>query len=77
MVSTVTSSKRVSGSRALVSRGTACFTACRSRSPKNGAGLGGLIGETTKRELAAKAGFSSFEVLPIEDDFMAFCFLRR
>jgi SAM-dependent methyltransferase len=42
----------------------------------NGAGLGGLIGENTKRELARQAGFSSFEVLPIDDDFMSFYCLR-
>ncbi len=43
---------------------------------ENGAGLGALIGETTKRELARQAGFSTFEALPIEDDFMAFYCLR-
>jgi 2-polyprenyl-3-methyl-5-hydroxy-6-metoxy-1,4-benzoquinol methylase len=42
----------------------------------NGAGLGALIGETTKRELARQAGFSTFEALPIADDFMAFYCLR-
>ena len=44
---------------------------------ENGAGLGGLIGEMAKRELARQAGFSSFEALPIADDFMAFYCLRR
>jgi SAM-dependent methyltransferase len=43
---------------------------------ENGAGLGALIGESTKRDLARQAGFSSFEVLPIADDFMAFYCLR-
>jgi hypothetical protein len=43
---------------------------------ENGAGLGALIGESTKRDLARQAGFSSFEVLPIADNFMAFYCLR-
>jgi hypothetical protein len=33
----------------------------------NGVSLGGMLREETARDLAAKAGFSSFSLLPIED----------
>jgi 2-polyprenyl-3-methyl-5-hydroxy-6-metoxy-1,4-benzoquinol methylase len=42
-----------------------------------GAGLGTVIGEKGARELAAAAGFSTFERLPIDDPFNQFFWLRK
>jgi 2-polyprenyl-3-methyl-5-hydroxy-6-metoxy-1,4-benzoquinol methylase len=41
-----------------------------------GAGLGTVIGEKGARELAAQAGFSEFEKLPIQNPFNQFFLLR-
>ncbi len=42
----------------------------------NGAGIGAVMGEPKARELAAKAGFSQFRKLPIEDPFSLLYELR-
>lgn len=42
-----------------------------------GEGLGTIIGESGARTLAEKAGFSTFEKLPIENPFNQFFALRR
>jgi 2-polyprenyl-3-methyl-5-hydroxy-6-metoxy-1,4-benzoquinol methylase len=42
----------------------------------DGAGLGTVIGEKGARELAAQAGFSEFEKLPIQNPFNQFFLLR-
>jgi 2-polyprenyl-3-methyl-5-hydroxy-6-metoxy-1,4-benzoquinol methylase len=42
-----------------------------------GEGLGTIIGESGARKLAAAAGFSTFEKLPIENPFNQFFALRR
>ena len=42
-----------------------------------GEGLGSVIGEKLARELAIEAGFSSFEILPVENPFHQIFVLRR
>jgi 2-polyprenyl-3-methyl-5-hydroxy-6-metoxy-1,4-benzoquinol methylase len=43
----------------------------------NGAGLGTVIGESGARRLAEEAGFSTFEVLPIQNPFNQFFALHK